>query len=124
VHHFSDSLDEVADMTSPVRSRRIPTGPAAAALLASGIGILVIGLMTTGAVLSGQLKNVLSWYDPAGPLTGKTGVGVLVWLISWAALHHRLAEKDLALQRVFAWTRVLIALGLILVFPPVFEALE
>ena len=111
-------------MTSPVRSRRIPTGPAAAALLASGIGILVIGLMTTGAVLSGQQKNVLSWYDPAGPLTGKTGVGVLVWLISWAALHHRLAEKDLALQRVFAWTLVLIALGLILVFPPVFEALE
>jgi hypothetical protein len=124
VHAFANAVEELADMTNPLRSRRIPTGPAAAALLASGIGILVIGLMTTGAALSGQLKDALSWYAPAGPLTGKTSVGVLVWLISWAALHRRLAKKDLALRRVFTWTLVLIALGLILVFPPVFEALE
>jgi hypothetical protein len=124
VQHFPDSLDKVANMTNQIRSRRTPNGPAAAALIASGIGILVIGLMTTSAALSVQLKNALSWYDPAGPLSGKTGVGVLVWLISWAVLHRSLAEKDLALRRVFAWTLVLIALGLILVFPPVFEALE
>lgn len=111
-------------MANQVSSRKIPSGSAAAALIASGIGAFVIGLLTTGAVISEGLKNALNWYNPAGPLTGKTGVGILVWLIVWAVLHNRWKDEEVTLGSIFTWTLVLIALGLILTFPPVFEAFE
>jgi uncharacterized membrane protein YkgB len=111
-------------MATQVSSHKIPSGSAAAALIASGIGPFAIGLLTTGAVISEGLKNALNWYNPAGSLTGKTGVGILVWLIAWAVLHNRWKEKEVTLGSIFIWTLVLIALGLILTFPPVFEAFE
>lgn len=102
----------------------VTTGPAAAALVASGIGTLVIGLMTTGAVISEGLKTFLNWWDPAGPLTGKTGVGVIVWLISWIVTHTLWKDRDSDLGKAFTITLILIGLGVLLTFPPVFEAFE
>jgi hypothetical protein len=102
----------------------LPTGPAAAAMIASGIGTLFIGLMTTGAVLSEGLKTFLNWWNPAGPLTGKTGIGILAWLISWVLLNTIWKNKDYELSKAFTITLVLIGLGLALTFPPVFEAFE
>ncbi|HEX6387511.1 MAG TPA: hypothetical protein VF177_22815 [Anaerolineae bacterium] len=102
----------------------VTTGPAAAALVASGIGTLVIGLMTTGAVLSEGLSNFLNWWDPAGPLTGKTGVAVIVWLISWIVTHTLWKDRDSDLGKAFTITLILIGLGVLLTFPPVFEAFE
>lgn len=102
----------------------VTTGPAAAALVASGIGTLVIGLMTTGAVISEGLNNFLNWWNPAGPLTGKTGVGVIVWLISWIVTHTLWKDRDSDLGRAFTITLILIGLGVLLTFPPVFEAFE
>ena len=66
-----------------------PSGPAAAAILAAAVGVFVIGLATNLAEVSADLKNALNWWNPAGPLTGKTGVGVIVWLIAWAVLGPR-----------------------------------
>lgn len=103
---------------------RIATGAAAAAMVASGAGVFVIGLLTTGAVISEELKAALNWWNPAGPLTGKTGLGVIVWLISWYILNRVLRTDDRGLKRAFAVTLILISLGLILTFPPVFEAFE
>jgi hypothetical protein len=80
--------------------------------------------MTTGAVLSEGLKNALNWWNPAGPLTGKTIVGVLAWLISWAILHFLWKDKEVDFNKTFIITLVLIGLGFIFTFPPVFEAFE
>jgi len=102
----------------------VVTSVASAAFVSSGIGCLVIGLMTTGAVLSEGLKNALNWWNPAGPLTGKTLVGVLAWLISWAILHFVWKDKAVDFNKTFIITLVLIGLGFILTFPPVFEAFE
>jgi len=62
--------------------------------------------------------------SPAGPLTGKTGVGVIAWLVSWIVLHTLWKDEDVALVRVLVVSLVLLALGLVLTFPPVFEAFE
>lgn len=105
-------------------SAKVAIGVAAAAFLSSGVGTLVIGLMTTGAVLSEGLKNALNWWNPAGPLTGKTGVGVLAWLISWVILHTLWKDKEADFTKVFIITLILIGLGFVLTFPPVFEAFE
>jgi hypothetical protein len=102
----------------------VKTGVAAAALISSGIGVFVIGLMTTGAVLSAGLKDFLNWWNPAGPLTGKAGIGILAWLISWAIMNSKWKDQDSNLDKAFKVTLILIFLGLVLTFPPVFEAFE
>ena len=61
----------------------LPNGPAAAAVVASGIGSLALGAFTTLADAIVPLEEALNFYNPTGPLSGKTTVGVLVWLVSW-----------------------------------------
>jgi hypothetical protein len=100
---------------------KVAIGVASAAFISSGIGCLVIGLMVTGAELSQGLRSALNWWNPAGPLTGKTGIGVLAWLISWAILHSMWKDKDMEFGRIFTITLILIAAGFLLTFPPIFE---
>ena len=102
----------------------ITTAPAAAAMISGAIGVFTIGLMTTGAVISEGLKAALNWWNPAGPLSGKTGVGILVWLVSWFLLNTLWKGKEYDLTKAFNITLILIILGLVLTFPPVFEAFE
>jgi len=109
------------DMNARMDSTRFD-GVAAAAVLASGIGVFVTGLLTTMAEISGALKAALDWYSPAGPLSGKTGTGIVVWLIVWAVLHPAWREKKINFGAVYALSLVLVALGWVLTFPLVFEA--
>ena len=97
---------------------------AAATFIASGIGVLALGLMTTGAVLSEGLKSALNWWNPAGPLSGKSGIAVLAWLISWFVMNTLWKGKDMDLRKSFIITLVMIGLGLLFTFPPIFEAFE
>ena len=109
---------------SAPQERSQPSGPAAAAMISAGLGILVIGFLTTGAEVSEALKGFLAFYTPAGALTGKTGIGVVVWLVSWLILGNRWRDQQYNLDRAFVITMVLSALGLLLTFPPIFGALE
>ncbi len=101
--------------------QRKPAGPGAAALVAAGVGIFVIGLMTTLAEPLPALKNALAWYNPAGPLSGKTGVGVIVWLLTWVVLHAAWKNKNPDLGRAFGWALSLVAVGFVLTFPLFYE---
>ena len=98
--------------------------PAAAAMIAAGIGALMIGILTTGSVISEGLKSALNFWPPAGSLTGKTIIALIVWLISWAALNTSWMDEDYDLRKAFVITLVLLLIGVILTFPPVFEAFE
>jgi hypothetical protein len=109
-------------LTKEVAGAVVTTGQAAAALMASGIGTLFIGLMTTGAEASPALKEFLKWSEPVGPLSGKVGVSLIVWLISWVVMHQLFKDKESNLARAFTITLILIAIGVIFTFPPVFEA--
>ena len=101
--------------------KKLPvSGPAAAAMIAAAIGALVIGILTTGSVIIEGLKSALNLWAPAGSLTGKTVIGVIIWLISWAALNASWKDKDYDLRKAFLITLVLLVLGVILTFPPVF----
>lgn len=102
----------------------VTTGPAAAAMISGAIGTFIIGLLTTGSVIFESLGEALNWWNPAGPLTGKTGVGVIAWLISWALLNTLWKGKDFDLRKAFIITLIGVTLGAILTFPPVFEAFE
>jgi hypothetical protein len=101
-----------------------PNGPVAAAFLAAGIGSFTLGVLTTAAAASSGIAAALRWYTPVGPLSGKSLGAVIVWLIAWAVLGPRWRGKEVALGAVYRWTLILVALGLLLTFPPFFEAFE
>ena len=58
------------------QQKDLTNGPAAAAILASGIGSLALGLSTTLAQAIAPVKEALNFYDPAGSLSGETTVAV------------------------------------------------
>jgi hypothetical protein len=97
-------------------------GVAAAAILAAAIGVFITGSMTTLAEISQSLRTALAWSGAVGPLIGKTGVGVIVWLIVWPVFHSIWRDKDVNFGAIYGVSLILIALGWVLTFPPVFEA--
>lgn len=101
--------------------RRIPNGPAAAALLAGGIGGFAMGAMTALAEASTAVADILRFYAPAGPLSGKTTVAVIVWLIAWGVLGMSWKDKDVDFGKASLAAFIMLALGLLGTFPPFFE---
>ena len=102
---------------------RVATGEAAAAFLAGGIGCFVLGVLvtlTTMPALVG-LKNALTWSNPVGALSGKTGVSVIAFVLAWGIAHVTMKDKDVNLKTYVIVAGVLTALGFVLTFPPFFE---
>lgn len=99
----------------------LPNGPVAAALVAGGLGAATIGLMTVLAEASTPIKNALNWWNPAGPLTGKTLVGVIVFFVSWIVLHLIFRGRNVNFARASTIALILLGLGLLGTFPPFFD---
>ena len=100
-----------------------PNGPVAAALLAGGIGSAVLGLFTFGAEASEVIKNLLNWYKPVGPLMGKSSLGILAFVLSWVILNSLWKGKETNFNRIATFALVLVVVGLIFTFPPVWSIL-
>jgi hypothetical protein len=92
-------------------------GKALAALVAAGVGSAALGVLTTLAELSPGLKHVLNFYDPVGPLSGKTTVAVIVWLIAWYVLARRWHARPPVMKSALVATFVLIGVGVVGTFP-------
>ena len=118
----------MATTSSPTH---LPTGPAAAALLAAGLGLLALGLSHVLSEASTAVKNAMQmlgtlWIPGApgiGPYSGKETVGLLVWLVSWAALHVVLRKRDIDLVATGIWAFVLVGLATTILWPPVIHIL-
>lgn len=98
-----------------------PEGPISAAILAAGIGVLAMGVVTTLSEASTSVADALNWYDRVGPLSGKTIIAVVVWLAAWVVLHVALRRKAYENTRALAVALVLIALGVLGTFPTFFD---
>ena len=99
----------------------LPNGPAAAAVVASGIGSLALGAFTTVADAIVPLEEALNFYNPTGPLSGKTTMAVVVWLVAWVTAHGLWRNKQVDFGRAFVATLIMITLGLVGTFPPFFR---
>jgi hypothetical protein len=99
----------------------VPTGPASAAFVAAGVGCLALGVFTTLAEISVGAKNLLNWWNPAGPLTGKTGMAIVAWLAAWVVLHVMWKGQTDGFGGRLKMSLILIAMGLIGTFPTFFE---
>jgi hypothetical protein len=111
-------------MSTHPQTRKLTNGRAGAATLAAGIGSCALGLFTILAAASEAIKEFLNFYKPAGALSGKTTLAVLIWLVAWVVLHSRWKDKEVNFQGIFTWTLILIALALLGTFPPFFELFE
>jgi hypothetical protein len=99
----------------------LPNGPAAAAVLAAGIGCFALGLLTVLSTAFTPLANVLQFYQPTGPLTGVSTLAVVIWLIAWLVYHRLWRQKQMRFTTVLVVTLVLIILGVIGTFPPFYN---
>lgn len=98
-----------------------PSGPAAAAMIAAGVGTLCLGILTTVAEASTGFASFLQWNDRVGPLSGKTILSVIAYAASWAALSGLWRRKEVPLRSALTATLVLAGLGLIGTFPKFFD---
>jgi hypothetical protein len=108
-------LDRMANDGAPA------PGAALAAVLAAAIGAFGMGffvILSEGGVFAAP-----SLYAPAGGLSGRTTSAVVVWLIAWAVLHLRWRDRHVASRRVCAATLILVGLGILATFPPVWRLL-
>lgn len=98
-----------------------PEGPIVAAILAGGIGSLALGVFTTLAEASTTIKEWLDWNSDVGPLSGKTVMAVIVWLVSWAILHAVYRNRKAETRQALTIALVLIGLGVLGTFPTFFQ---
>jgi hypothetical protein len=119
--------EAVAPELAPLNLVDKPDGPAAAVMIASGLGVFTLGLMTTLAVINGSVKSFLEWFQfdqGVGALAGKSTVAVLVFFVAWLVLYLIWREKDVVLKTSFYIGLGLGILGVIGTFPPFFEMFE
>jgi hypothetical protein len=117
--HITSSTD---DRVTGIEFRDKPEGPIAAAIIAGGIGAAALGLFTTLAEANEDIKDWLDWDGDVGPLSGKTIMTVIVWLIAWVVLHVIYRAKPYETRRAFIIAVVLVALGVLGTFPTFFQA--
>ena len=103
---------------------RLPNGSAAAAILSAGAGCSVLGILAVVADASKPLARLLTFYLPTGPLSGVSSVAILLWLVTWFILAKRWRTKTVAIAKVNATAFLLLALGVLLTFPPVADLLQ
>ena len=100
---------------------RAANGTAMASFLGAGVGAFSMGaivlLNETGLFAAPTL------YAPAGGVTGRTTIATIVWLISWGLLHYRWKAREIAPAGVYAMTLILVALGVLGTFPPIWGML-
>jgi len=101
-----------------------PNGPAAAAILAAGIGCSVLGVLAFSADASGAIGRLLNIYNPTGTLSGVSTGAIIVWLVAWLALNRLWRTRTIALGKVNVAAFALLAAGFLLTFPPFMDLLQ
>jgi len=101
-----------------------PNGPVAAVMLAAGIGTLVLGILTVLSEASEGIHEFLELSERVGPLSGKTIFAAIAFVVSWGGLHMALRDREVEWRPVTIALIALVAIGLVLTFPPFFQLFE
>jgi D-alanyl-lipoteichoic acid acyltransferase DltB (MBOAT superfamily) len=100
-------------------STALPNGSGAAAVLAAGIGSLMVAVFAIAADQISSVKRMMVFYKPTGPLSGVTTCAVVIWLVVWMVLDRRWRTRDVALGKIVTVAMTLLGLSVLLTFPPV-----
>ena len=111
-----------------------PNGPVVAAFLAAGVASLVMGI---GVVLNEASPTIKANFgidvsaflafdknfglgSGVGALSGKVGLAVIAFVVSWVLFHLLLRGKEVSFGIGFGVALVLVGMGFALTFPPIF----
>ena len=108
-----------------------PSGPALAATLAAGFGVLALCASHVLSEASTSFKNAMqavgnAWMPGAvgiGPYSGKETVALLVWLGSWGLLHLAWRKRELSVGAVGVIALIIVGVATTLLWPPVIHLL-
>ena len=103
---------------------QLPNGPAGAAILSAGAGCAFLGILSVVADASKPIAKLLTFYLPTGPLSGVSSVAILLWLVTWFILAKRWRIRTVAIGKVNVTAFLLLALGILLTFPPFADLLQ
>lgn len=101
----------------------VSNGSAAAAMLATGVGSCALGILAVVADGSKTIARLLTFYSPTGPLSGVTSVAIIIWLGAWFLLATFWRNKTVSIGKVNTAAFILLALALLLTFPPFSDVL-
>jgi hypothetical protein len=102
----------------------IPNGPAAAAILAAGIGCAAVGILAFAGDASDAIGKLLNFYNPTGALSGVTIVAIIIWLVSWFGLNRVWRTRTVPLAGINVVAFALLIVGFLLTFPPFMDLLQ
>ena len=104
-----------------MRDADIPTGPAAAAILAAGAGSLALGVFALAADASAVIKRAFAIWPPSGPLSGVSTAAIVAWLAAWLLLHRLWRDHEIDLRLVNLAAFGMLGAALLLTFPPAMD---
>ncbi len=112
-------------------TREYPTGPAAAALIAVGVGLVALAISHLLAELATPLKEAIhaigkAWMPGAagiGPYAGKETIALVAWLGTWLILHLLWKRRAISVTTGAIVCLVLLGVATTLLWPPVTEHL-
>jgi hypothetical protein len=107
------------DSAASPKTPALTNGSGAAAILSAGIGSFALAVLAIAGDKSASIKSILVFYKPTGPLSGVTTVAILIWLFTWGILEWRWRNRTIAAGRTNVIALTLLALSLLLTFPPV-----
>ncbi|HEV8650017.1 MAG TPA: hypothetical protein VG276_11580 [Actinomycetes bacterium] len=119
----ADGVEEAAyldDGEAPAE----PNGGVVAAIVAAGLACAIFGSLVVATAASPAIAKLMTFYWPAGPLTGKSTVTIVAYLVIWPNLHYRLRDRHLDLYKAFLFTLFLVGLGLVGTFPPFYQMFQ
>lgn len=115
---------DVAPELEPLHLADKPDGPGAAMMISAGIGIFVLGLLTTLAAMSDSINTWLGTWEMGkgvGPLAGKTTIATIAYFGSLILLWAIWRNKDVNIKTAFYVGCALGVLGAIGTFPTFFQ---
>ena len=121
---MNHSQPQREERTTTLEGDHLPNGPAGAAILSAGVGCGVLGILVVAADAFKPLAKLLTFYLPTGALSGVSSVAILLWLVTWFILSRRWRTKTVAIVKVNATAFLLLALGILLTFPPFADLLQ
>jgi uncharacterized protein YjeT (DUF2065 family) len=107
--------------TTEGKREEVANGAALASFRAAGIGAFAVGVIVI--LNEAGLFVAPALYGPAGGVSGRTTLAAVIWLIGWAVLHSRWKGRRIESRRAHGITLILIGLGVLLTFPPVWKLL-
>jgi hypothetical protein len=69
------------------------------------------------------MRAAMSYYPPTGPLSGVSTSAIVIWLLAWLTLGRRWRNRTVDMRLVGAAAGTLLAIGLLLTFPPLADVL-